>query len=410
MLKPQRRAAFLAAAGVLIAASLLAAERSTAARSGPDTSCGGPAPCLEWDNTGGGSGVKGSSAHGNGLLGVTTANATVFGHTGVLGTDASTTSFKDSGVIGTSMRGNGVSGISGTSISSITGSGDGVYGNSAGNYGVHGQIESNGTGFIAGVFGEDLTASSIASGVRGTSTFGWGVSGESTNGNGLQGVTESTGASGVYGEADYFKGGGFGVAGRGTVDAVGVFADNVGGTRPALYIHQGTNNCSSACNPEIIANNGVADIMSLDTGGNMILRGTLTQNGTPLAQTQTSDGRNVIAYGSRTTEPAMEDFGEAQLVAGQATVSFDRTFASTIDQRTPYLVFLTADGATSGSLYVASKTATGFVVRENGGGRSSIVFDYRIVARPFGSTASRLPASVPPHFARVALPARTRTH
>jgi len=35
-------------------------------------------------------------------------------------------------------------------------------------------------------------------------------------------------------------------------------------------------------------------------------------------------------------------------------------------------------------LYVADKTATGFEVRESGGGASSVGFDYRIVAKRTG--------------------------
>ena len=41
-------------------------------------------------------------------------------------------------------------------------------------------------------------------------------------------------------------------------------------------------------------------------------------------------------------------------------------------------------------LYVASRTATGFEVRQMGGGRTSIPFAYRIVAKPYGAGPERL--------------------
>jgi hypothetical protein len=52
-------------------------------------------------------------------------------------------------------------------------------------------------------------------------------------------------------------------------------------------------------------------------------------------------------------------------------------------------VFLTPNGDSEG-LYVAGKTATGFEVREQGGGTSNISFDYRIVAKRRGYESVRL--------------------
>jgi hypothetical protein len=52
-------------------------------------------------------------------------------------------------------------------------------------------------------------------------------------------------------------------------------------------------------------------------------------------------------------------------------------------------VFLTPNGDCHG-LYVASKSARGFTVRELGAGSSSIAFDYRIVAKRRGFEQVRL--------------------
>jgi len=133
-------------------------------------------------------------------------------------------------------------------------------------------------------------------------------------------------------------------------------------------------------------------IMSLDPGGNMILKGTVTINGSPLLQVKTVTGRSVDSYGPQETEPTIEDFGQGQLINGQAAVRIDPAFANTMDQRSPYLVFITPDGDSRG-LYTTQKTPTGFIVREDGGGHSSVAFDYRIVGKPFGNTSARLPAA-----------------
>ena len=83
----------------------------------------------------------------------------------------------------------------------------------------------------------------------------------------------------------------------------------------------------------------------------------------------------------------IEDFGSGAIVNGSGSVHLDPAFAQTIDGG-GYQVFLTADGDNRG-LYVAQKTATGFVVRDTQGGRSSLAFDYRVVARQYGHAAER---------------------
>ncbi len=85
----------------------------------------------------------------------------------------------------------------------------------------------------------------------------------------------------------------------------------------------------------------------------------------------------------------LEDFGRAKLVSGKTKVMLDRDFASFV--RTGYYhVFLTPEGDSKG-LYVTSKNGTGFKVREQQSGKSSVWFSYRIVARRKDVRASRLP-------------------
>jgi hypothetical protein len=88
----------------------------------------------------------------------------------------------------------------------------------------------------------------------------------------------------------------------------------------------------------------------------------------------------------------MEDVGEARLVNGRAYVRLDTAFSSTIDHQTNYLVFLTPEGDSRG-LFVTNRTIGGFEVGENQGGRSTLAFSYRIVAKPYGDNAPRLPSA-----------------
>jgi len=86
----------------------------------------------------------------------------------------------------------------------------------------------------------------------------------------------------------------------------------------------------------------------------------------------------------------MEDVGEAALEAGEARVALDPRFTNVMDQGSSYLVFVTPEGDCNG-LYVADRSAQGFTVKELRGGRSSVGFEYRIVATPFGDHSPRLP-------------------
>jgi hypothetical protein len=96
-----------------------------------------------------------------------------------------------------------------------------------------------------------------------------------------------------------------------------------------------------------------------------------------------ADRRWVALYAVESPENWFEDFGSAKLVNGSATVVLEPIFTQTVNVDMDYHVFPTPNGDCKG-LYIASKSASGFVVQELGGGHSNISFDYRIVARRKG--------------------------
>jgi hypothetical protein len=127
--------------------------------------------------------------------------------------------------------------------------------------------------------------------------------------------------------------------------------------------------------------------MTLDDAGNIDIKGKISTDGSCKNGCEKS---RVRSYAPRESVPTMEDVGDAKLVAGTAQVALDPAFANVIDTNTGYDVLITPKGDSNG-LYVAQTTSQGFVVRENRGGRSSLVFSYRIVAKPYGATDPRLP-------------------
>jgi len=144
----------------------------------------------------------------------------------------------------------------------------------------------------------------------------------------------------------------------------------------------------------MVADNGfgspIGDVMSLDCRGDMILKGSLVTDGTPLIGVGARGGPARVAYAAEQTEPAIEDDGEGRITGGSGYVSIDAAFVQAADVARGYSVFLTPEGPSQG-LYVTAKTSAGFQVRENPGGHASIGFAYRIVASPLGSNGARLP-------------------
>ena len=118
--------------------------------------------------------------------------------------------------------------------------------------------------------------------------------------------------------------------------------------------------------------------------------GNLSCTGTKSAVVPVDGGaRKVALYAVESPENWFEDFGSGQLSNGAVTVALEPTFRETVNTDTDYHVFLTPNGDSHG-LYVAQKTPTSFEVREQGGGTSSIAFDYRIVAHRKGYEQIRL--------------------
>ena len=405
--------------------------------------CNSSSPCEEYDNAGSGVGLQSTSSKGNGLGGETKYNSTATGSAGVIGADASATTQLDMGVLGTSTRGIGVKGISskGAGMYGYSSSNVGVQGGSSSNSGVIG-FSTSGDGVDgSSTTGNGLSGSSTTgSGLNAVSGKGNGVNAVSTKGNGVNAISVNAPAirassgdngvdsgtshdsfsqpyprSGVYGHDDSLEGGrlnvgvdgsstyGTGVQGTST-QWVGVSAIG-GGTLgsemvPALSI-VGNNNsdgyrndlidaCAPGPSPCLSAN----AIFSVDGHGNVNITGPASDhpsyavNGSCVAgcssPTKTSPGRAVTTYSAQQTEPMVEDFGEAQLVNGRAYVRLRSDFANIIESRAYYSVFITPEGPSAG-LYVVSKTSAGFAVVENSGGRSTIAFSFRIMAKPFGA-------------------------
>ncbi len=388
----------------------------------------GAGPVLQAINNGSGYGVEGDGTSSAGVIGTSNTGTGLVGiSTNLYGISGSSTN--NIGLNGDSTNGPGVGGSTQSTYPNAGVAGDSVSNSTSSSpVGVYGFVQQTGFGVVGdcvnsnvgsptslttchGVIGESLATQGVAveafgsnaaphssytpapvfevddfnggplinafgstgevltlDGSGNLSDFG-SLSATSTNNNTVLGT--STNGIGVWGQGANF----FGVAAEGT---------NTGTAFITQSDHSGLQMRSFS-----VAHGH--DIMSLDDNGNMILSGTLTQSGSPLVARRhpANDGYATATYTATGTSPTIEDYGQAQIVGGIARVALDPKFAQTIDMRSPYLVFLTPEGDSNG-FYVQGKTLAGFTIAENKGGHSSLLVDYRIVARPMGESGTRL--------------------
>ncbi len=273
----------------------------------------------------------------------------------------SASSTNDHAVVGTTTSTSGNAGVVGLSTLA-SGSGYGVIGSSANGSGVVGSTTTS-NGQYAGVSG-------YSNSLSGT---GYGVAGSSANGAGVYGKTTS-------GSGHYTNAGVFGVSSN----APGVSAES-DTSGFALYV-QSDNTEGEIFGAYDPTNNAWCYILG---NGDLFCSGSIN-GGAVRSRHHNSKGQRVLAYASESATATIDDVGTARMLDGVANVAISPDFAAVMDRNETYYVFLTPLGDTHG-LYVSSKTASAFQVHETAGGRSSLAFDYRIVAHPIDAKNDRLP-------------------
>jgi hypothetical protein len=122
--------------------------------------------------------------------------------------------------------------------------------------------------------------------------------------------------------------------------------------------------------------------------GDVTVQGDLTCTGTKSAAVPAANGTLRRLYCLESPESWFEDFGEARLVRGRASVKIAADFKRCLG-RGAYHVFLTPLGDCNG-LYLAKRSQGTFEVRELGGGRHTLRFSFRVVAKRKGTEGKRL--------------------
>ncbi|MHB8645459.1 MAG: autotransporter outer membrane beta-barrel domain-containing protein [Thermomicrobiales bacterium] len=335
-------------------------------------------------------GVTGFAQNGVGVSGKSPTSAGIWGFTAntsntaaITGVSYANTSYSMSalgnalGVLGQSGSGVGVQGVSS--------SGTAVYGNANTNYGVYG-------------------ASNTVYGVLGTSVTSHGVVGTTGGGAGTAGVLGYvTGTSSAYAGLFYGPTRVVNVAqnaavlmDNGVVTAIPTVNTNVHGvvSYGQSSGYGGVYGVGNVAGSVGIYGDVISGAWAGYFRGAVHVQGDYSVSGTKSALVPFPDGSHRLLYSMESPEAWFEDFGEANLVGGTATVALDADFAAVVDTSKLY-VFLTPHFAAPNMLAVTARSAKGFTVTEGGAGKSSGGFTYRVVAKRKDVTAARLAKSAP---------------
>jgi hypothetical protein len=272
-------------------------------------------------------------------------------------------------------------------------------------------------GVLGTSFGDKLSA-----GVIGESDIGYAFYGTAGRGIAVRGDIESgIGVFGLSVDDTGVRGDGIKIGVHGASDqGIGVLGDDgFGGEADEAGIGvQGIS--SQGTGVKGTAQSGIGVLASSDSGvalgalggskgvpagvfvGGVVVFGNQVVTGTKSAALAQADGSHRLLYCMESPESWFEDFGEAKLSKGKAKVTLAADFAGSV-KTNQYHVFLTAYGDSNG-LFIAQRTAKGFEVREQNGGRSTIRFSYRIVAHRKDVDPKRMAKIRLPHLQKLASP------
>jgi hypothetical protein len=196
--------------------------------------------------------------------------------------------------------------------------------------------------------------------------------------NGVQGESSAGDHSGVYGVN---TAGGWGVYGHTTgnvsVDRAGVQGYSAG-VATGVYGYSNTGIAGYFVSGELLRE----PFVPLATAVGLRVIGTIVKsNGEYSEALPHPDGSRRLLYAPLCPESWYEDYGRAQLVGGRVEVELDTDFVAVLGiEDGEYHVFLTPEGDTQG-LYVESRSAKSFIVREQQAGTTDITFSYRVAAK-----------------------------
>ncbi|HTA82137.1 MAG TPA: hypothetical protein VK783_04355 [Bacteroidia bacterium] len=282
--------------------------------------------------------------------------------TGVTG---ATTALGASAVNGYSNSGVGVFGED-------VGNGVGVYGynNNAAATGGGGVVGEVGSANINGVTGQNDVAS-------GTGVFGY----DAQAGNFTTGVwgIDSGGFSGVIGN-DLHGAGGYALTLAGSY-AGGSFTGRNAGVVGYCAPTSKNINAEGGFFEDSVKTGTIIQCMVAAYNGGTAYKILSPSGGAVSTSVPNLDGQSVIMFAPEAPEMLFEDYGEGELVNGEAQIKLDPIYAKNVavNEKHPLRVYIQLEGDCNG-VFVTDKTGDGFTVKELHSGTSNVKFSYHVIA------------------------------
>lgn len=325
-----------------------------------------------------------TSGTGWGVLSDITNNANIYpALSGV------TRNLSETGVAGAVNATSTITILVGGSGGAFTSPNTGVYANATNANSNGGLFAGNGVGAGSPAGGAGVASSGSAIGVYGSATTGATGTGGVFAGNnsgystlaGGSGVAGTGVTTGVFGTASSAAGGTGGVFGGNNLATTTLLAGSgvaaTGSTAGVLGVIP--NNAAGSMGGMFIRNGGafVARVCENNAGTDQKIRGT----GAVATVVKDLEGNEVTMFCPESPEVLFQDFGQGQLINGEAVISLDPIFAKnvTINDKHPLRVIIQLEGDCNG-VFVTEKTATGFKVKELNGGTSNVSFTYFVTA------------------------------
>ncbi|CAM4407712.1 hypothetical protein [Flavobacterium terrigena] len=100
--------------------------------------------------------------------------------------------------------------------------------------------------------------------------------------------------------------------------------------------------------------------------------------GTKSTMVKDDEGKNRVMYCTEAPEVLFQDFGEAELKNGKATIVLEDVLSKNISDKKPVKVFIQLEGDCNG-VYITNKSNKGFTVTELNKGKSNTKFSWQII-------------------------------
>ncbi len=115
----------------------------------------------------------------------------------------------------------------------------------------------------------------------------------------------------------------------------------------------------------------------------MYSNGTVYKNDLDVHLQKNDNGENKVLYTNVSTDATVQTMGYVTISNGKASVVFDEAFTQIVSDKSPVIVTATPSGESNG-VYISGVNENGFIITENGNGKSNVTVSYIAIGKRKG--------------------------